>query len=102
MLQKRVSKAVSKIIGKDFIKKSLDTTDINVAREKRDKILQELDNIANKHAQIDEFVDNTHDQTNFNDINLLEDQIKKSELIDEIYNIDNNKNLGRFINLFYL
>ena len=68
-IQKRVSKAVSKIIGKDFIKKSLDTTDINVAREKRDKILQELDNIANKHAQIDEFDDNMHDQTNFNDIN---------------------------------
>ena len=68
-IQKRVSKAVSKIIGKDFIKKSLDTTDINVAREKRDKILQELDNIANKHALIDEFDDNTHDQTNFNDVN---------------------------------
>ena len=68
-IQKRVSKAVSKIIGKDFIKKSLDTTDINVAQEKRDKILQELDNIANKHAQIDEFDDNKHDQTNFNDVN---------------------------------
>ena len=71
-IQKRVSKAVSKIIGKDFIKKSLDTTDINVAREKRDKILQELDNIANKHAQIDEFDefdDNMHDQTNLNDVN---------------------------------
>ena len=68
-IQKRVSKAVSKIIGKDFIKKSLDTTDINVAREKRDKILQELDNIANKHAQIDEFNDNMHDKTNFNDVN---------------------------------
>ena len=68
-IQKRVSKAVSKVIGKDFIKKSLDTTDINVAREKRDKILQELDNIANKHAQIDEFEDNMHDQTNFNDVN---------------------------------
>jgi hypothetical protein len=68
-IQKRVSKAVSKIIGKDFIKKSLDTTDINIAREKRDKMLQELDNIANKHVQIDEFEDNTHDKTNFNDIN---------------------------------
>ena len=68
-IQKRVSKAVSKVIGKDFIKKSLDTTDINVAREKRDKILQELDNIANKHAQIDEFDDNMRDQTNLNDVN---------------------------------
>ena len=28
--------------------------------------------------------------------------LKKSELIDEIYNIDNNRNLGRFLNLYYL
>ena len=28
--------------------------------------------------------------------------LKKSELIDEIYNIDNNRYLGRFINLYYL
>ena len=41
-IQKRVSKKVSSIIGKDFIKKSLETSDINVARAKRDKILEEL------------------------------------------------------------
>ena len=98
-IQKRVSKAVSKIIGKDFIKKSLDTTDINVAREKRDKILQELDNIANKHAQIDEFVDNTHDQTNFNDVNqkILSKKenifvpIEKKEEFTAHQNINNEK-----------
>tara|TARA_B100001093_G_scaffold494436_1_gene537851 strand:+ start:200 stop:1303 length:1104 start_codon:yes stop_codon:yes gene_type:complete len=28
--------------------------------------------------------------------------LKKSELIDEIYNIDDNKNLGRVLNLYYL
>ena len=98
-IQKRVSKAVSKIIGKDFIKKSLDTTDINVAREKRDKILQELDNIANKHALIDEFDDNTHDQTNFNDVNqkILSKKenifvpIEKKEEFIEHQNINNEK-----------
>jgi len=101
-IQKRVSKAVSKIIGKDFIKKSLDTTDINVAREKRDKILQELDNIANKHAQIDEFDefdDNAHDQTNFNDVNqkILSKKenifvpIEKKEEFRAHQNINNEK-----------
>ena len=28
--------------------------------------------------------------------------LKRSELIDEIYNIDNNKYLGKFLNLYYL
>ena len=41
-IQKRVSRKVSSIIGKDFIKKSLETSDINVARAKRDEILEEL------------------------------------------------------------
>ena len=98
-IQKRVSKAVSKVIGKDFIKKSLDTTDINVAREKRDKILQELDNIANKHAQIDEFDYNMHDQTNFNDVNqkILSKKenifvpIEKKEEFRAYQNINNEK-----------
>ena len=101
-IQKRVSKAVSKIIGKDFIKKSLDTTDINVAQEKRDKILQELDNIANKHALIDEFDefdDNMHDQTNFNDVNqkILSKKenifvpIEKKEEFKAHQNINNEK-----------
>ena len=37
---------MSKIIGKEFIKKSLETTDIHIARQKRDKILEELEQIA--------------------------------------------------------
>ena len=41
-IQKRVSKKVSSIIGRDFIKKSLETSDINIARAKRDEILEEL------------------------------------------------------------
>ena len=45
-IQKRLSKEMSKIIGKEFIKKSLETTDINIARQKRDKILEELEQIA--------------------------------------------------------
>ena len=45
-IQKRVSKEMSKIIGKEFIKKSLETTNIHIARQKRDKILEELEQIA--------------------------------------------------------
>ena len=45
-IQKRLSKEMSKIIGKEFIKKSLETTNIHIARQKRDKILEELDQIT--------------------------------------------------------
>jgi hypothetical protein len=41
-IQKRVSKKVSDIIGKEFIKKSLETSDIHIARAKRDEILGKL------------------------------------------------------------
>ena len=51
-IQKRVSKKISNIIGKDFIKKSLETSDIMVARERRDKILDELMDIENKHKNV--------------------------------------------------
>ena len=45
-IQKRLSKDISKIIGKEFIKKSLETTDIHIARQRRDKIIEELEQIA--------------------------------------------------------
>ena len=47
-IQKRVSKDISKIIGKEFIKKSLETTNIHIARQKRDQILKELEEISSK------------------------------------------------------
>ena len=49
-IQKRLSKNLSKILGKDFIKKSLETKNIDIARKKRDEILAELDLIAKKAA----------------------------------------------------
>ena len=51
-IQKRVSKNISNIIGKDFIKKSLETNNIIIARERRDKILDELKDIENKHKNV--------------------------------------------------
>ena len=52
-IQKRVSKKISSIIGKEFIKKSLETNDINIARERRDKILDELNELEKKYTNID-------------------------------------------------
>ena len=49
-IQKRVSKKISSIIGKEFIKKSLETSDILIAREKRDTILEDLKEIELKHS----------------------------------------------------
>jgi hypothetical protein len=60
-IQKRVSKKVSKIIGKDFIKKSLETSDIKVARDNRyvendnleDKIMsnESMSGVSNENAK---------------------------------------------------
>ena len=59
-IQKRVSRKVSNLIGKDFIKKSLETSDIFIARAKRDKILAEL-------ASIEAMSTNNEDQINSNE-----------------------------------
>ena len=42
-IQKRLSKEQAAIYGKDFIKKSLETTDLNEAIQKRDEILRSLE-----------------------------------------------------------
>ena len=49
-IQKRLSKNLSNIIGKDFIKKSLETKNIDIARKKRDEILAELDLLSKNAA----------------------------------------------------
>ena len=42
-IQKRLSKEQAVIYGKEFIKKSLETTDLNEAIQKRDEILRNLE-----------------------------------------------------------
>ena len=49
-IQKRLSKEAAAIFGKGFIKKSLETTDIQVARAKRDKILHNIDEMISNNA----------------------------------------------------
>ena len=82
-IQKRVSKKVSKIIGKDFIKKSLETSDIKVAREKRDEILAELLSIEVMSTN-NSYVENDN----------LEDKIMSNESISGVSN-ENAKNITK-------
>ena len=72
-IQKRLTKTQSEALGKDFIKKSLETTDINVAKQKRDEILKELneisDKIDDKPQNLDYYIgENDHDSKK--DINI--------------------------------
>ena len=87
-IQKRVSRDISNIIGKEFIKKSLETTDIVIARQKRDQILQELEEIASNAST---------DQENTSKIEHSEDIInvpmnKKPKNTYELSNIDHEIN----------
>jgi len=82
-IQKRVSKKVSEIIGKDFIKKSLETSDIKVARGKRDEILAELLSIEAMSTN-NSYVENDN----------LEDKIMSNESISGVDN-KNAKNITK-------
>ena len=72
-IQKRVSKDISKIIGKEFIKKSLGTSNIHIARQKRDQILKELEEISSK--------------VTLNNENIIENEDSK-----DIVSVTTNKN----------
>jgi len=90
-IQKRVSRDISNIIGKEFIKKSLETTDIVIARQKRDKILQELEEIAS-NASTDK--ENTSKIEDFEDI-INVPMNKKPKNTYELSNIDHEINLKK-------
>ena len=91
-IQKRLSKNLSRILGKDFIKKSLETKNIDIAIKKRDEILAELDLIAKNTANegdiaidVDETLENedfnvlTHKNRQFNDV-LVKNDAKEPNL----------------------
>ena len=76
-IQKRVSRKVSKLIGKDFIKKSLETSDIFIARAKRDKIIAEL-------ASIEAMSTNNEDQINSNEgVKMSNNEIEASNNLNK-------------------
>ena len=97
-IQKRVSKDISKIIGKDFIKKSLETKNIHVARQKRDEILHELEEIAlNKHDE-DENNVKMHDSSNIYNVPIEDKPEEEQEFgnTEKIFS-SNNKKYSNFL-----
>jgi|TARA_Y100000816_G_C26076478_1_gene566725 hypothetical protein len=90
-IQKRVSKKISLIIGKEFIKKSLETNDINIARERRDKILNELKELEINYIERDIPIEiNDTDLIKGSDerINTSKESIEASSISNSI--TDNN------------
>lgn len=101
-IQKRVSKHISKIIGKDFIKKSLETTDIHIARLKRDQILKELEEISVKVALEDENIIENEEIDHEEDRMVDEINTKKQKFNIFSLKLPNNKeelimNIDKFI-----
>ena len=89
-IQKRVSKKVSSIIGKDFIKKSLETSDINVARAKRDEILKELltyesSEYSNELAKLDKNSINTSNKTTLTEKTRIQAEIDDVKAFEGSY-----------------
>ena len=89
-IQKRVSKKVSSIIGKDFIKKSLETSDINVARAKRDEILKELltyesSEYSNEFAKLDKNSINTSNKTTLTEKTPIQTEIDDVKTVEGSY-----------------
>ena len=77
-IQKRLSKEQASVIGKDFIKKSLETTDLQEAIIKRDKILAEINQIYKNSTEISNYGQEITSNK--------EENIYKSELIEENIN----------------
>ena len=87
-IQKRVSRDISNIIGKEFIKKSLETTDIVIARQKRDQILQELEEIASNASTNQENKSKIEDSEGVINVPMN----KKQNISYELSNIDHEIN----------
>ena len=92
-IQKRLSKEQASILGKDFIKKSLETTNIYVARDKRDKILKDLEEITPNNKDIN----NIHEFSENYDIKYQNEQNRQKNTVpikenkkNTIYEYNNN------------
>ena len=96
-IQKRLSKNLSKILGKDFIKKSLETKNIDIAIKKRDEILAELDLIAKNAANEVDIAINVDETVENEDFNVPMHKISQfSDVL--VKNDDKEPNLKKLIN----
>ena len=96
-IQKRLPKNLSNIIGKDFIKKSLETKNIDIARKKRDEILAELDLLSKNAAGEVNITNNIDNSLDFTELNAHERKNAKFEdILDK--NEAKNSNYSTVIN----
>ena len=91
-IQKRLTKSQSLIIGKDFIKKSLETTSLEEAIAKRDKILSELDQME-LNINVPENINMSDNIQNVN-IEYTADTIENSNKDEKSENMQNNKTIS--------
>ena len=95
-IQKRLPKNLSNIMGKDFIKKSLETKNIDIARKKRDEILAELDLLSKNGAGEVNMTNNIDKSLDFTELNALEQKNTKfEEVLDK--NESKNSNYSKMI-----
>jgi hypothetical protein len=95
-IQKRLPKNLSNIMGKDFIKKSLETKNIDIARKKRDEILAELDLLSKNAAGEVNITNNIDKSLYFTELNALEQKNTKfEEVLDK--NESKNSNYSKLI-----
>ena len=90
-IQKRLPKNLSNIIGKDFIKKSLETKNIDIARKKRDEILTELDLLSKNEAGEVNITNNIDKSLDFTESNVLD---QKNTKFQDILDKNESKNLN--------
>ena len=96
-IQKRLPKNLSNIIGKDFIKKSLETKNIDIARKKRDEILAELDLLSKNAAGEINITNNIDKSLDFTELNAHEHKnVKFEDIMDK--NEGKNSNYSKVIN----
>ena len=94
-IQKRLPKNLSNIIGKDFIKKSLETKNINIARKKRDEMLAELDLLSKNAANEANITENSNKSLDYTDLNTPE---QKNTIFENILeNKSKNSNYSKLI-----
>ena len=91
-IQKRLTKSQSLIVGKNFIKKSLETTSLEEAIAKRDKILSELDQME-LNINVPENINMNDNIQNVN-IEYTADTIENSNKDEKSENMENNMTIS--------
>ncbi len=91
-IQKRLTKSQSLIIGKDFIKKSLETKSLEEAIAKRDKILSELDQME-LNINVQENI-NMNDNIPMKNIEYTADMNENSNNDEKSENLENNMTIS--------